>query len=1061
MRNLKLWLATLLAIVSADTFGQSSSGGNAYTPFPPFTITSPSNNQCFVYQSSTSTWVNGSCAAGSGVTATGSPVNGNLTKWSGAGTISNADLTGDCTTAGATVTTCLKTNGTSFGTFATASAATPPAIGGTTPAAGTFSSLKDTGITGSTQCLHVDTTGALSGTGSDCGSGGGSSAWNLLTSGINTTFAALVGTGASLGPTGAGTIIATTVNGLTVTTGKTLTASNSLTLAGTDGTTMTFPGASGTVDTLNSTQTFTAPKTFTNSDLLLLGSSTGATTFASANASATSYTATWPANTGTLAELNLAQTWSATQTLANLTLSGITGSIQCLHVSTAGVVSGTGSDCGSGGSTPSGADQTVLGNGSGSTATMVALHLSGNLLATATGLSTSQAVNTLTATSYAVCAVAPCTSGSYTGGGANPTDSGSLLTFNNASAVAVTLSAATATGFTASFSFDVWNYGAGTVTITPTTSTIGGSSTLTIAQNTGCTVTSDGTNYQLSNCLSKFSGGAGSGTITSSTAGQVPVYTAATTVAGGANFTASAGALSLGVSGTAGSVKMGNATSGTVQLQPVTGALGTVTASLPANTGTLAELNLAQTWSATQTLSNLTLSGITGSTQCLQANTSGVVSGTGSACGSGGGLPSIANQTVLGNGSGSTATAVALTLGGNLVATSTGLGTSQSINAQTGTSYALQATDAGKLVTFSNASAIAVSLSVATTTGFTAGFSFDVENLGVGSVTITPTTSTINGATTLVIAQNQGCTVTSDGTNYQVSACTAVGGGGGSGTITSSTSGQIPVYTAATTVAGSANATLTAGALTLGVSGTAGSVKMGNATSGTVTVQPVTGALGTVTASLPANTGTVGELNLAQTWSALQTFGTNISIGGVTVAGATGTGNNVFATSPTLTTPNLGTPSALVLTSATGTPTSIGLANGTGLPLTGLAAQAAGTVVMNATGGSASPTAVTTVSYLIDAGTTFTLSTGTGACATTSTLTGGTTVGTFVCTGTTGASTQIVTLPVAGHGWVCDFHDITTTTNTLVQSAIGTTSATMAGTVNASDVVAFKCAGFK
>ena len=110
--------------------------------------------------------------------------------------------------------------------------------------------------------------------------------------------------------------------------------------------------------------------------------------------------------------------------------------------------------------------------------------------------------------------------------------------------------------------------------------------------------------------------------------------------------------------------------------------------------------------------------------------------------------------------------------------------------------------------------------------------------------------------------------------------------------------------------------------ITLGASGTLGSIKMGNATSGTVTLEPVTGALGTVTASLPANTGTLSELNLAQTWSALQTFGTNISIGGATVGGATGTGNVVFSTSPALTTPNLGTPSALVLTNASGLPCS-------------------------------------------------------------------------------------------------------------------------------------------
>jgi hypothetical protein len=49
---------------------------------------------------------------------------------------------------------------------------------------------------------------------------------------------------------------------------------------------------------------------------------------------------------------------------------------------------------------------------------------------------------------------------------------------------------------------------------------------------------------------------------------------------------------------------------------------------------------------------------------------------------------------------------------------------------------------------------------------------------------------------------------------------------------------------------------------------------------------------------------------------------------------STGTGSVVRATSPTLVTPALGTPSALVLTNATGTPSAIVLTNGTGLSLT-------------------------------------------------------------------------------------------------------------------------------
>jgi hypothetical protein len=58
----------------------------------------------------------------------------------------------------------------------------------------------------------------------------------------------------------------------------------------------------------------------------------------------------------------------------------------------------------------------------------------------------------------------------------------------------------------------------------------------------------------------------------------------------------------------------------------------------------------------------------------------------------------------------------------------------------------------------------------------------------------------------------------------------------------------------------------------LGVSGTLGSVTMGNATSGLLTIEPTTGALGTVVASFPANTGTLAELNLAQTFTAAQSF---------------------------------------------------------------------------------------------------------------------------------------------------------------------------------------------
>lgn len=71
---------------------------------------------------------------------------------------------------------------------------------------------------------------------------------------------------------GFGTLTVTASTGtLTIVNAKTLTASNTLTLAGTDGTTMTFPSTSGTVVTLDATQTL-ANKTLTAP---VIGAATG------------------------------------------------------------------------------------------------------------------------------------------------------------------------------------------------------------------------------------------------------------------------------------------------------------------------------------------------------------------------------------------------------------------------------------------------------------------------------------------------------------------------------------------------------------------------------------------------------------------------------------------------------------------------------------------------------------------------------------------------------------------------------------------------------------------
>lgn len=105
-------------------------------------------------------------------------------------------------------------------------------------------------------------------------------------------------------------------------------------------------------------------------------------------------------------------------------------------------------------------------------------------------------------------------------------------------------------------------------------------------------------------------------------------------------------------------------------------------------------------------------------------------------------------------------------LSGGPITTTGEIDLSQVVNHQTGTTYAILSTDCGKLLTLSNGSAVAVSIAQAGTSGFVSGWSMHIENLGAGTVTVTPSTSTIDGAASLTLATNQGIVLFSDGTNY-------------------------------------------------------------------------------------------------------------------------------------------------------------------------------------------------------------------------------------------------------------------------------------------------------
>lgn len=89
------------------------------------------------------------------------------------------------------------------------------------------------------------------------------------------------------------------------------------------------------------------------------------------------------------------------------------------------------------------------------------------------------------------------------------------------------------------------------------------------------------------------------------------------------------------------------------------------------------------------------------------------------------------------------------------------------------TSDTITNTDCGNVVYENDASAIAVALPVATTSGFTSGAFFLVCNINAGVVTITPTTSTIGGLSAWVLGagspQFPACVnFQSDGTNYNI-----------------------------------------------------------------------------------------------------------------------------------------------------------------------------------------------------------------------------------------------------------------------------------------------------